>query len=186
MASPIAELRALAPHRPLTASEARRVAELQAARLLTLQGVDAPPVPEQLIEYLPRLRVEFLPGPISGSVQWLGSQWLITVDSRESWVRQRWSLAHEFKHALDAPLMATLYPTTSRGSAHQRQERAAHHFAAALLMPKAWVKSAFCNQGIQNERTLARHFQVSVAALRIRLVELGLASPAPIAAGGTR
>ena len=174
MPSAIADLRSLAPHRPLTVNEARRVAELQAARLLEMQGVTEPPVPEQLIEYLPRVRVEFVPGPVSGAVQWLGSRWLITINSGEAWVRQRWSLAHEFKHALDAPLMATLYPTTRRESAHQRQERAAHHFAAALLLPKAWVKSAFYDQGIRNELALARHFQVSVAALRIRLEELGM------------
>ena len=57
MPSQIAELRTLCPHRPLAPFEAARVAELQANRLLDLQGIAEPPVPEQLIEYLPRIRV---------------------------------------------------------------------------------------------------------------------------------
>jgi len=176
MATALADLRALAPHRALAPYEARRVAELQAARLLALQQVTEPPVPEQLIELLPRVEVVFLRGPISGSVSWLGSRWLIAVDSREAWVRQRWTIAHEFKHALDAPLMATLYPKQGGGDSHARQERAAHQFAAALLLPKAWVTSAYCNHGVQDERTLARRFCVSIEAMRIRLDELGLST----------
>ncbi len=70
MPSPIAELRALAPARPLAMYEAKRVAELQASRLLTLQGVLEAPVPEQLIEYLPRMRVVFRKrAPISGHLE---------------------------------------------------------------------------------------------------------------------
>lgn len=172
--SALAELRELAPHRPLNPYEAQRVAQLQAARLLQMQGITEPPVPEQAIELLPRITVAFNHGPVSGSVCWIGSQWLITIDAREAWVRQRWTIAHEFKHALDAPLMATIYPATNRLSCHQRQERAAHQFAAALLMPKAWVKAAYFDHGITNVISLARRFRVSAEAMRIRLEELGI------------
>lgn len=48
MPSLIAELRALAPNRPLAPYEARRVAELQAARLLKLQEPSSEVVPMAL------------------------------------------------------------------------------------------------------------------------------------------
>lgn len=175
MPSPIAELRALAPVRALAPYEAQRVAELQAARLLKLQGVDAPPVPEQLIEYLPRVRVVFRKrAPISGHLEWTGGQWLIAVCADEPWVRQRFTMAHELKHALDAPLAATLYAPRRNLTPHVQRERMANHFAACLLMPRSWIKRAFYDQHVQDVPTLARRFQVSRDAMRVRLDVLGL------------
>ncbi len=182
MPSPIAELRDLCPHRPLAPFEARRVAELQAARLLKLQGIAEPPVPEQLIEYLPRIRVVWrADAPISGHVEWTGGSWLIALKGTEPWVRQRFTMAHEFKHALDAPLAATLYPARRFLTPHVQRERAANHFAACLLMPKAWIKRAYYDEGLREPRRLARRFRVSADAARVRLDVLGIAAPAEVA-----
>lgn len=49
-------------------------------------------------------------------------------------------------------------------------------------MPKVWVKRAFYGQGIRDEHALARHFQVSVAAMRYRVDELRLFEPTKVAA----
>ena len=49
-------------------------------------------------------------------------------------------------------------------------------------MPKAWVKRLFYDQGIRDERVLARHFQVSTAAMRYRLDQLGLYEPTEVLA----
>lgn len=173
--TPLAELRALCPHRSLSAFECRRVAELQANRLLQMQGIDNAPVPEQLIEYLPRIQVVFdNDAPISGHVEWSGGRWVIALCGNEPWVRQRFTMAHELKHALDAPLAATLYPATRFTTPHQQRERAANHFAACLLMPKAWVKHTYFDEGVHDLPRLARRFRVSVAAMRVRLDVLGI------------
>jgi hypothetical protein len=171
----LAELRALSPNRPLAPYEARRVAELQANRLLDAQGVDAEPVPEQIIEYLPRIEVVWRKdAPVSGHVEWIGSRWLIAVCSREAWVRQRFTMAHELHHAISAPLAATIFPARRSLSARDQQEWAANHFAACLLMPKVWVRRAYFQQGIRDAAPLARRFRVSAEAMRVRLDVLGI------------
>jgi hypothetical protein len=46
-------------------------------------------------------------------------------------------------------------------------------------MPKAWVKALYCHEGIQQLSILARRFGVSQAAMRVRLMNLGLIEPTP-------
>lgn len=183
MASPLAELRSLCPHRPLAPYEAQRVAEAQANRLLSLQEVAEPPVPEQLIEYLPRVRVVWRDdSPISGHVEWTGGRWLIALKTAEPWVRQRFTMAHELKHAVDAPLAATLYPARRFVTPRQQRERAANHFAACLFMPKSWIKRAYYEEGVTDPRALARRFRVSADAMRIRLEVIGITKGEAVAA----
>lgn len=184
MASVLAELRALTPHRPLASAEARMVAERQAAKLLRLEGIDEPPVPEQVIEWLPRVRVVYRRRGrgFSAAVRWLDGRWVIVVNSADTWGRQRFSLAHEFKHVLDGPTEHLLYVDRGLLTARTQRERAADCFAAALLMPRLLLKRAFYDEGLRDEYALARQFQVSVAAMRWRLDELGLFEPIGVAA----
>ena len=178
MASLVADLRALTPHRALTLGESLRVAELQANRLLSESRVTEPAVPESIIAGLPRVAVERVGRvPVSGSVRWSRGLWMIAINRHEPQVRQRFSLAHELKHVLDAPFGDVLYPEWRGMSSHDRAEQIANHFAACLLMPKAWVRSAFFNQGLTDLRRLAYRFDVSQAAMRIRLESLGLVQP---------
>lgn len=110
MASVVAELRRLAPRRPLAMWEARLVAERQAAGLLRLAEVTEPPMPEQVIEYLPRVEVHYRRRRgLSGATKWAGGRWVILVNRADTWGRQRFSLAHEFKHLLDWPHANSLY-----------------------------------------------------------------------------
>lgn len=177
MASAVAELRALCPRRSLAPWEARSVAERQAGRLLRLTGVTEPPFPEQAIEYLPRVEVHYRRGErVSGATKWTGGRWAILVNRNHTWGRQRFSLAHELKHVLDWSKAEIVYQDGYRSSYYQA-ERAADAFAAALLMPKAWVKRAFYDEGVRDEYALARRFQVSVASMRWRVDELGLREP---------
>jgi len=172
---PLAELRTVCPQRPLAPYEARRVAELQANRLLALQRVDCEPVPEQIIEYLPRVEVVWRDdAPISGHVEWNGGRWRIAVSSSEAWVRQRFTMAHELHHAITAPMAATIFPARRNISAHDQREWAANHFAACLLMPKSWVRRAYFNEGVRDPVRLARRFRVSAVAMRVRLEVLGI------------
>lgn len=173
--SVIADLRQLTPHRPLTIAESLRVAELQAARLLAAQEIAEPPVPESVIANLPRVQIERAGWmQDSGCVGWSKGRWVIVLNRNEPAVRQRFSLAHEAKHILDAPFGDVLYPGWRGLSTGERAEHVADHFAACLLMPKLWVRRAFYNYGITDTRRLALRFGVSQAAMRVRLASLGM------------
>jgi hypothetical protein len=175
MSNPITEVRALSPGRPLAPSEARVLAEKQAHRLLIAEAVDGPATPEQLIESLPRVEVRYVRATqFAATARWTGQLWRLLVNANDSWGRQRFSLAHELKHVLDHPDREVLYANPRFGSPYLQAERAADYFAACLLMPKAWVKRSFYGQRIRDPRVLARQFQVSTAAMRIRIDQLGL------------
>ena len=176
----IRSLRDRVPVRALSTIEALRVAELQATRLLQLSEVTTSPVPEDIIAELPRVQVERMtPAPMSGATQWSQGRWLIVLNGGEPMVRQRFSLAHEFKHVLDHPFIGVLYPANRGQSADARAEQVCDYFAACLLMPRAWVKRAFCDEGVQDLVRLARRFNVSKMAMQVRLLQIGLAEPAP-------
>lgn len=173
----MAELRGLMPVRPVTQVEAMRVAELQATRLLKFAGVQEPPMPEEVIALLPRLAVRRSSRiPVSGSARWAKGLWNIVLNGAEPQVRQRFSLAHEFKHVLDSPFIGFLYPDIEGMSRHERGERVADYFAGCLLMPKLWVNRAWTS-GVQQLPALARRFGVSQAAMQVRLLQIGLIDP---------
>src|SRR4051794_5055222 len=99
--SVLASLRAMFPERPLRFSEALRIAELQATRLLELTGVEQPSVPNEVVTELPRVRVEVRELPTSGVSFWDGQTWVIALNRSEPITRQRFTLLHEFKHIVD-------------------------------------------------------------------------------------
>lgn len=168
-------LRDLVPHRPLSYRESLQLAELQANRLLELFDVRGPLVPDELITELPRIDVRYDDLPVSGSAHWENSRWIITLNASEPRVRQRFSLMHEFKHILDHTTKYFLYghPAVDP-QAGEHAERAADAFAAALLMPKRWIKARWYESD-QNLAALARRAGVSTRALNVRLYRLGLA-----------
>lgn len=177
MANVLAALRDVVPLRALTVPEALRIAELQATKLLDLSGVTAPPVPEQIITTLPRLQVERIKlAGMSGAAQWSHGRWLIVINGGEIPTRQRFSLAHEFKHVLDNGFIAVLYPPAHGQSRREREEQICDYFAGCLLMPRAWLKRAWAS-GQQDVRQLAGAFDVSQMAMRVRLMQIGLADP---------
>jgi hypothetical protein len=179
MPSVVAELRSVCPHRALTFIEGLRVAELQANRLLEAVELVEPAVPDTVVTDLPRITVERVARiPVSGSVRWSKGLWVIALNRLEPTVRQRFSLAHEFKHVLDAPFGEILYPGWRGLSADDRTEQAANHFAACLLMPKAWVRREYFTYGLTSVPKLAARFEVSQAAMRYRLESLGLVQSA--------
>lgn len=178
MATVLSRLRDLSPPRRLAPYESRRIAEQQASRLLSLMRVTEPPVPEQIIEYLPRVRVDFVDAnALSGAARWSRGKWLIIINRKETWGRQRFSLAHEFKHVIDGPFADTLYRSADPATRTALAERAADTFAACLLMPRTLMKRAYYDHGVREPRELARRFQVSIAAMRIRVEQLQLAEP---------
>ena len=166
----LAVLRSLAPRRHLSHREVYMLAELQANRLLELAGLPQAPIPNELITELPRIMVHRDPDlPVSGSAHWASGRWQLSVNASEPWTRQRFSLAHEFKHCIDHRHIAVLYTDASTA------EAAADYFAACLLMPKRLVKRHW-GEGTQSVSALARVFAVSPVAMARRLEHLGLRS----------
>jgi Zn-dependent peptidase ImmA (M78 family) len=172
--SVLAMLRALAPERPLSPSETLRIAELQANRMLEHFQIATAAVPEEIVSELPRIRLVREMGlPMSGSAHWDGHFWVIAVNADEHLSRQRFSLMHEFKHVVDHTTKQFLYRDTRYQTAFDQAERVADYFAACLLMPKRVVKRLWF-KGPQHIERLAGTMQVSPAAVRYRLDQLGL------------
>ena len=170
----LAILRAKAPHRALDLREAAQVAEWQATTLLELAGLNQPPTPSTLISQLPRVVVHTdVDLPVSGCTSWHNGRWLIVLNGAEPLARQRFSLAHEFKHAVDHRFRHELYVDRPGLSATAQAEQAGDYFAACLLMPKRWVYRAW-STGHQRVSELSRLFRVSPQAMARRLDHLGL------------
>lgn len=179
--SVLGQVRDLAPHRALTPGESRHVIERQATRLLKLAGIAGPPVPiEELLSGLPRLEIKRYPGlPSSGRAQWSTGRWVLLVDADEPKVRQRFSLCHELGHVIYHPMAATVLTELPKATADERLEQSCEYFAACLLMPRLWIKRAYYDDGIQDVPSLARLFNVSWVAMRVRLEQLGLVPRLP-------
>ena len=158
------ELRALSPRRPIAFTEALELAERQAALLLELGGVSHPAVPERVIAEVPRVEVRRMtPFPTSGASHWHAGKWRIALNASEPLTRQRFSLAHEFKHVLDHLDAATLYREFPARDRAAMVERTCDHFAGCLLMPRPWVEAAYA-RGMRHPLDLAQVFGTSPSA----------------------
>ena len=168
------ELRGLMPSRTMAWSEAHSIAERQAALLLDLVHIEEPPVPQFVIASLPGIVVEYRADwPTSGMAVSAKSHWRLVIRATEPRWRQRFSLAHEFKHVLDDPVIDRQLGQLAEPQRQERAERLCNYFAACLLMPRPWVKHDWCG-GLQNVRALARRYYVSTEAMSTRLSEVGL------------
>lgn len=113
----------------------------------------------------------------------------IGYNATESYVRQRFTLAHELGHFelhcknKDKELFVDntkyLFRKQPKGSIEAQREKEANEFAAALLMPKTLVKKEF-NLLLENGyfsddeiiSSLAKKFKVSQIAMTYRLKNL--------------
>lgn len=175
----IASLRDRVPLRPLTFAEHLRIAELQAHRFLELVGVTEGPVPERVITELPRIQVKHMtPFPVSGATHWSSGTWLVVLNGSEPRVRQRFSLAHELKHVIDHRFAEIIYSSFPPADRARLVEQICDYFAGCLLMPRPWLKSLY-GSGLQHVPSLAERFDVSQAAVQVRLSQIGLTDPIP-------
>lgn len=186
----LASLRAVTPRRQATFAEALRVAELQAHRLLDLWQITQAAVPSEIVSELPRVRIVRGELPVSGTSHWNGTHWIITLNSREPWTRQRFTLMHEFKHVIDHGHTALLYTGDRRHAPGEQAELVADYFAGCVLVPRRLLKRAWCD-GLQRPSALARHFAVSSRAVDVRLAQTGISAERdrcarPIRSPGTR
>lgn len=171
--STLSLLRGLQPPRRLSHGEVNQIAERQAARLRGSLQIDESRFPSEAISELPRIVVRFDADlPSSGMTFWNGHDWVIVLDPTESRTRQRFSLVHEYKHIIDHGMAEQVYGTKP-GARSAEAERAADYFAACVLMPKMLVKRHF-GRGPRSVTELADVFDVSQAAMKFRLDQLGL------------
>lgn len=174
--SVLANLRAILPNRQLRLDEALRLAELQANRLLTLQGANDSPVSGEIVTELPGIAVDYdIDMPASGSSDWDSRhrQWVITLRASEPDTRHRFTLLHEYKHIIDHGSPGIVANRDGLTTGRPAAETVADYFAACVLMPKRLIKAAYFG-GKQTVETLADLFEVSDAAMRVRLEQLGL------------
>jgi predicted transcriptional regulator len=181
----IEQVRDLMPRRPLLLTEAYRVAELQATKLLELLEITYPHVTYDKLLALPNVEIHLEPNyrmtHFSGISRFSRGHWVILIDKNDIHGRRRYTLAHEFKHVIDHSLDKLAYSHLGYGDEFRRQahiEAICQHFAACFLMPKPWVKNSWAN-GMQDVYTLASLFQVSVTAMEVRLRILGLLDDDP-------
>lgn len=106
---------------------------------------------------------------------------LIGVNSNESHVRQRFTIAHELGHFVLHPQKEAFvdYRDNQKDIMRTPREKQANAFAAALLMPRTRlmkdVKTKF-KSGIYEEdlADLADEYEVSTEAMKYRLLNLNL------------
>lgn len=177
--SVLATLRGLIPNREVRSQEeAKRVAEHQATRLLELHRIESGPVPVEFIADLPKIEIEIVDAPVSGASFWNGANWIIQLNKHEPFCRQRFTLAHEYKHIIDHNRADALYIGSRDATPAEQAEQAADYFAGCLLVPKKLLKRAYYG-GMQRTADLADYFQVSEAAMTVRLRQTGIVEPAP-------
>jgi Zn-dependent peptidase ImmA (M78 family) len=141
--------------------------QLFSGNLLNIEGL--------IGEYSIPIEKKPLPSEMSGTLIKNGGNWVITVNSRHSDSRQRYTLAHEFAHYC---LHRDDYSSFEDMAFFRKEENRtmmeyeANQFAAELLMPEKAVRAAIADN-VLSLKELSKMFGVSLIAMRYRLIELG-------------
>lgn len=152
--------------------------------LLVQYGQDKPPV--KIEKVVNGLGLEVRAGDlkdVSGLLVRTGETAIIGVNSTQSRVRQRFTIAHELGHYLLHDGIQHHVDHTYRvnfrseisSSATSTDEIEANFFAASLLMPKRFLDAANAVDAIEDDAKvaeLAREFDVSRHAMSLRLVNV--------------
>ncbi len=162
--------------------------ERRAEQLLVDVGLNTAPVPmAQVAAHLGiKIKLADLGEDCSGVLVRNGDRAVIGVNREHHPNRQRFSIAHEIGHFVlhkgDTYIdkgYRVHFRDLESGSGTKREEMAANAFAAALLMPDAWVREAFYQQPFDLTEDdvlemLAEQFKVSTLAMTYRLMRLQL------------
>jgi Zn-dependent peptidase ImmA (M78 family) len=174
----IDELRAMMPTRTLRTWEHLATAEHQAGRLHDKLKQTGPAADLGWVTQLETIKIVLVPRwkmeGLSGMTTWQDDHWLIGINRGNPHARRRFTLCHEFKHALDANRDRLTY----KGITTAQREYIADYFAACYLMPKLWVRRAWTSD-IQDPEALAGLFGVSRQAMDKRLKYFGFVDDEP-------
>jgi Zn-dependent peptidase ImmA (M78 family) len=176
----IRDLRSIRPMRPYAdKNEAYAVAEEQATELLRFFALTEPEVDVSLITQLPRIEVE-VDADLSdcglyGMTTWEHGRWLVRISKGATVATRRFTLAHEFKHILDDPTLATAYRNLGIDEYDRKAiiEEVCEYFADSFLMPRLMVARAV-RRDVRNVARLAALFGVLQSDMKRRLQALGL------------
>jgi Zn-dependent peptidase ImmA (M78 family) len=176
----IAQLRSIAPNRALTYGESLQVGRVQAAKLRRWAHADEPDINLAWLVLQRAIPVNLVPShrlrEESGLTTDLVSHKLeIFINQSEPDVRQRFSLLHEFKHALDWENRQVLHTKLGSGNEAIKNnliEAIANDFAAHVLMPTGLMKREWF--AWRDVPTVANIFNVSAEAATRRLEKLGI------------
>lgn len=111
---------------------------------------------------------------ISGAILKRSQTYTILVNEADPDVRARFTIAHELGHYYLHMKNDNRKIITSFRRDQSPRETEANKFAAELLMPKALIEEEYDKMVIPVSDTLAKKFNVSKPAMRIRLDGLGL------------
>lgn len=160
--------------------------ENKARGLLARAGVSTPPVPVKRVAERSRIKIELadLGEDCSAVLVRHGRRAVIGINKTHSINRKRFSIAHEIAHFhlhkgdtyIDKGYRVNFRDLES-GSGTKKEEMEANAFAAALLMPAAWVEAAYQKKPFdltddESLEKLARKFKVSTLAMTYRLMKL--------------
>ena len=148
----------------------------KAAALLKSAGVSHEPIAlRDVVSTLNLSLVTSAREPFSGEAALveLGDAHVIELRGRGGERRRRFTIAHEIGHFVLHPGRLAPERTGMVNEAMRFEEREADSFAAELLMPEHMVRRAAIEDGPDAQR-LADRFEVSEAAMSLRLRRLGL------------
>lgn len=122
------------------------------------------------------IRLEYIPmeSSISGYLRQENGEWIIGVNSIHNPKRQRFTIAHELGHFYMHKDKNVDFEDTTffRNTDNSSIEYSANEFAANLLMPEDSIRKAI-QTGTKNIEDLSSQFNVSIAAIKYRVLSLG-------------
>lgn len=142
------------------------------------KGIETSPlnVSELSMELGIVIRFEPMPDDYSGKLykEKQTGKWIMKVNSLHHPHRQRFTIAHEIAHRIRHAANQDEFTDKAffRNGESNWMEAEANAFAAAILMPKEEFNSAIAS-GTSKVEDIAKHFQVSSMAVRIRAKALG-------------
>lgn len=149
--------------------------EKLAADYLRKGAVHCPPVPSEAVTLFDgshRIELRLVPLKVHhGAIWFLGREWVIQLNARESPQERRHTVFHEGFHIV----CRNTSPAFRRLDLEQRhpfREFVADHFATCILMPKEWFKEQWPK--VRDVREMAYLFDVSEKAMVQRLRQLDL------------
>lgn len=121
-----------------------------------------------------RLEYVMMEPATSGSLTFSEGVWVIRVNKSQNIRRQRFTIAHELGHYMmhrnksESFTDEVFFRTEKKDLIEYR----ANEFASQLLMPEEKVRRAI-SDGVRNLGELSERFNVSSAAMKVRVQELG-------------